>query len=83
MEEQVFCSSSVDESETLVRQFLDAAFSHLYFFCVKCVDVVQLAICRLASVDWLTQLYPVALPKANGAVNPTDCNRARVPTLAR
>lgn len=29
VEEQVFCSSCVDESETLVRQFLDAAFGHL------------------------------------------------------
>jgi hypothetical protein len=29
VEEQVFCSSCVNESETLVRQFLDTAFSHL------------------------------------------------------
>lgn len=81
MEEEVFCSSCVDESETLVRQFLDTTFSHLYFFCVKCVDVAQLAICRLVSVDWLTQVYAVTVPKANGAVVPVLAPIARLQHL--
>ena len=47
VEEQVFCSSRIDESETLVRQLLDAAFSHLHIIHSDGFDAAQLAI-----ADW-------------------------------
>ena len=47
MEKQVFCPTCVDESETLVRQLLDAAFSHLHIYHNDCFDATQLAI-----ADW-------------------------------
>jgi hypothetical protein len=51
VEEQVFCSSGVNESETLVRQFLNAAFSHFYNF-----RVIELTLPSLHFADCSTSI---------------------------
>ena len=78
VKKQVFCASCVDESESLVGQFLDRAFGH---FCVSrsnCLDRRRPAHdCRLVAVRRLKEVYTmtVLLRKGGGRSGATRCER--------